>query len=147
MNAEFQTMELNGETVTYSVLDVIKGNNEVANRWRDEPDYREALKSRGVQRVVRLDPKADVYPYKQSYTFQEFAGPVFEIGGYGDMTLIDPYTLKRLWVGGVFVDDNTSVYDGIRRVLAVAEELDFLGSEGPDPKSPTASGDYTGGDR
>jgi hypothetical protein len=78
------------------------------------------------------------YPQQDTFTLQEFAGPVFEIGGYGDMGLINPYKCKRLWVGGA-LDDN-DIYEGMRRVINVAEKLGFLGRDEEDTEvDPTAT--------
>jgi hypothetical protein len=78
------------------------------------------------------------YPAVDLYQFQEFAGPVFELGGYGDMTLIDHYTGRRLWMAPERANDGhvmpgdpvlteMSVYDQMARLIALAKEIDFMG--------------------
>lgn len=51
---------------------------------------------------------------------------VVEIGQYGDMAVINPFTGKRLWVGAS-VDMTDNFYEATRRLMKVAEELKFLG--------------------
>ena len=38
------------------------------------------------------------YPQAGSHTWGEFAGLAVELGGYSDITLVDPYGGSRLWV-------------------------------------------------
>jgi hypothetical protein len=68
------------------------------------------------------------YPQDDKYEFQEFAGPVFEMGGYGDMTMIDPYTGRRLWVSQALLGEDWSPYQAMRKVIELAEKHDFLNS-------------------
>ena len=58
----------------------------------------------GEVKLIRFagDP-ADLYPKSDRYQFQEFAGLVFEYGGYHDITVVNPGTGDRLWVSGVGV--------------------------------------------
>lgn len=37
------------------------------------------------------------YPKVEVHTWQEFAGFAVEMGGYGDLTMIDPYSGRRFW--------------------------------------------------
>jgi hypothetical protein len=68
-----------------------------------------------------------VYPQAAKYAFQEFAGPVFELGGYGDMTMIDPYSGRRLWVSAELLGpEKASIYDSMKRVIEIAERNRFL---------------------
>jgi len=46
------------------------------------------------------DPES-YYPQRDSYTWSEFALMAIEQGGYGDATLVNPYTGARLWVGSI----------------------------------------------
>jgi hypothetical protein len=112
----------------YEVHDFIKEVNERADQYRADVDLRAQMDRLNMRQPTRLDPLQDVYPKKGSYTFQEFAGPVFEFGGYGDMTLIDPYTLRRLWVSQQVVGE-LGVYDAMRRVIDLAEATGFLRDE------------------
>lgn len=73
-------------------------------------------------------PSSQTYPTTDIYEFGEFAGPIFEMGGYGDITMIDPYTGRRLWVGGAF-QDGDSIYDAMTKAISVAEEIGFLKEE------------------
>ena len=83
------------------------------------------------------DDKTACYPTAESYTWGAFAGlaiesdgkPIaaIELGGYNDMEMVDPYTLQRLWVADVMRDDNTSIYDALRKLIDVAEREQFLG--------------------
>jgi len=112
----------------YEVHDFIVEANERATKWDNDLEFRSQMERLGMRRHPKMDPHQDVYPQKGSYTFQEFAGPVFEFGGYGDMTLIDPYTLRRLWVGQQVVGE-LNVYDAMRRAIDLAEAIDFLRDE------------------
>lgn len=58
-----------------------------------------------------------------SHTFTEFAGPVFEIDGTGGILLTEPVRGQRLHLVGA---PGGSVYDALRKALALAEELDLL---------------------
>lgn len=79
------------------------------------------------------DDKTRCYPTAESYTWGAFAGlaiesggqPVaaVELGGYGDLEMVDPYTMQRLWVGDV----PDSIYDALRKLIDVAEREQFLG--------------------
>ena len=40
--------------------------------------------------------------YPSSHTWGEFAGMAIELGGYSDVTAIDPYTGRRFWLSGAF---------------------------------------------
>jgi hypothetical protein len=75
---------------------------------------------------MKLDPDKDVYPANDQYQFQEWPAFVFEIGGYGDMTMVDPYTLHRLWVADAF-HNGRSVWDAMRFCIDVAEHVKFPG--------------------
>jgi hypothetical protein len=50
-------------------------------------------------------PAQDCYPQNDRYQFQEFAGLVIEMGGYSDLTAIDPYTGRRFWLGSALKCD------------------------------------------
>ena len=84
-------------------------------------------------------PPGECYPATGTYTFGEFAGPVFEHGGdgenaapafefgaYGDMSLVDPWTGRRLWVAVFNAGQPMSVYDAMRKVIEIAEATGFL---------------------
>jgi len=112
--------------VEYSVHDFIAESQESVKHRRNNPELYGFLKD-----VTPLT-QDDVYPKKDSYTFQEFAGPVFELGGYGDLTMVDPYTLKRLWISQSSIQ-GLSFFDAMRRAIDVAEAIQFLG-EDPEPE-------------
>ena len=73
--------------------------------------------------VTPGNPDEVHYPSKDTYQFNEFAALVVELGGYGDISLIDPYTGSRLWVADVFTSDTDGVFDALRKALDVAEEV------------------------
>jgi hypothetical protein len=127
MEEQYQAVELESGTVMYSITDTIEETNRVHDEWIKDDKLRRQMLSLGIKRPIKLDPVAEVYPQKPSYTFQEFAGAVFEIGSFGDLTMVDPCTRKTLWVGGAF-DAARSIYDAMRRVLDVAEKVGFLGN-------------------
>jgi hypothetical protein len=124
---DYQPIELDSGTVMYSITDTIEETNRVHDEWVTNSELRRQMQGLGLKRPIKLDPRTEVYPQKPSYTFQEFAGAVFEIGSFGDMIMVDPCTLKTLWVGGAF-DPARSIYDAMRRVLDVAEKVGFLGT-------------------
>ena len=75
-------------------------------------------------------PAAQCYPKTDSYTFGEFAGPVIEYGGYADMTMVDPYTSRRLWVADVFASsEGVTIYQAMRQVIDVAEQTGFMAGD------------------
>jgi hypothetical protein len=105
--------------IEYEVSNLIDSNNERCDNARVPAEWKPKR---------RLGPD-DVYPQKGEYVFQEFAGPVFEFGGYGDITMVDPYTLDRLWISqaGIHaaVGANASGYDWMRVAIDVAEAIGF----------------------
>jgi hypothetical protein len=117
-------IEIGGKTVEYSVSNTIERNHEAFAR-AERPDAPDWMKPP----PRRLERDKDVYPKTGTYEFGEFAGPVFELGGYGDMTMVDPYTLERLWVAHVFNGEDTSLFEAMRRVIDVAEAIGFPGHE------------------
>lgn len=75
------------------------------------------------------DPdQSRVYPKTDVYHFQEFAGPVFEFGGYSDITMIDPWSGRRLWISDGAAEG--SIYDQLRAAIDEAEKVGFLGLDG-----------------
>lgn len=64
----------------------------------------------------------------QSHTWGAFAGLAVELGGYGDLILVDPTDGRRLWIGDAFdeVTDDRSFLRALRRALDVAEATGFL---------------------
>jgi hypothetical protein len=104
-------------------------------------------------------PADRTYPRTETYTFGEFAGPVIEaagrpaavveFGGYADVSLVDPWTGRRLWIpralpdlhghdGGTAegcpacFDDGAgarSLLAAIRKALDVAEETGFFAEQ------------------
>jgi len=104
-------------------------------------------------------PKQECYPQAGSHTWSEFAGLAIEMGGYSDLTAIDPYTGRRFCLGQAFTCDRHSaalaaakpgdqaiaVYDeqsgcgecsapfftAIRRLLDAMEAAGFPGDHDP----------------
>lgn len=116
------------DNIRTKVTDQIADNQERRDRWDNDPEHRKQYEAVGLKKPKPLT-KDNCYPQSATYTFGEFAGPVFEYGGYGDMSMIDPYTLRRLWVGGASEDEQISIYDYLRKVIDEAEKIDFLGSK------------------
>lgn len=88
------------------------------------------------------EDKTRCYPTTDTYTWSEFAGvaihdgegkPVaaVEMGGYCDLSMVDPYTLQRLWVADVLStrEDGSepTIYDALRALIDIAEREQFLG--------------------
>lgn len=88
-------------------------------------------------------PAGQRYPATDTYQFGEFAGPVAErpavegvqgrqpgpvaeFDGYGGITLTDPWTGDRLWVGDVAGEFDGSLWDAMRRIIGVAEDIGFM---------------------
>lgn len=47
-------------------------------------------------------PAGECYPKSDSYTWGEFAGVAVEMGGYNDISMVDPYTGRRFWLADAF---------------------------------------------
>jgi hypothetical protein len=91
------------------------------------------------------------------HVWQEFAGLAIELGGYSDMTAIDPYSGRRFWLSSAFKCDThtamlaaakpgeeaievyrlshecddcgDSIYNAIRRLVDAMQAVGFLSSE------------------
>jgi hypothetical protein len=80
---------------------------------------------------VKAGTEGPHYPDNGTHTWGEFAGMAIELGGYGDMTMVDPYSGQRLWMGairdaeGAIVDETP--YAQLRRLADLAEREQFLG--------------------
>lgn len=59
--------------------------------------------------LTEEQPAEQCYPRIDTYQFQEFAGLVVELGGYSDLTAIDPSTGRRFWLGHAFTCDEHAV--------------------------------------
>lgn len=71
-------------------------------------------------------PAEECYPRASTHTWQEFAGFAVELGGYKDLTMVNPTTGQRLWVK---IPDNTwnrGFSAATRYLLDAAEALGFL---------------------
>ncbi len=68
----------------------------------------------------------DVYPGRDTHQWNEFPLLAMETGGYRDATVTDPYSGRRMWVGGVFLPEN-NIYDSLRAVIDEMEKHEFLG--------------------
>lgn len=66
------------------------------------------------------------YPAAGVHTWQEFAGVAVEFGGYGDATLIDPWSGRRLHVPGAAAGTPTET---MRRLADAADEVGFFQTE------------------
>jgi hypothetical protein len=84
MNQEYEVVIVDGEIVTYSITDMVIGEQ-----------------SSLICCLVEIDTD-------------------------GDMSIVNPYTSKRLWIGSA-LDQPSSVYDAIARAIETAKELEFLG--------------------
>lgn len=62
--------------------------------------------------------KAKVYPSNDTHRYSEWPALVIEMGGYSDLTAIDPYSGRRFWVSDAFRCDEHS------QALAKAEPGD-----------------------
>lgn len=90
---------------------------------RDTADIVGPTTHNNDDQIVYITPgNGTGYPQVEAHTWGEFAGAVFELGGYGDMTLIDPYTGSRMAVMRVFESDEaaTAWFDSISERLAQA---------------------------
>lgn len=65
------------------------------------------------------------YPKNDQYQWGEFALMAFELGGYSDISMVDPYTGTRFWVGDV-LSDGPTWYEAMHRVIAAAEQANFI---------------------
>jgi hypothetical protein len=68
------------------------------------------------------------FPNSDTYEFQEFACAVFELDGYGDITLVNPYNGLRLWISAEELPrgKDTTVYEQMARAIELAREYQFL---------------------
>ncbi len=139
----FKKVTIRGQEVTYSVADEIENNHyrydnhdaRIERLMTEWPERDRAYVTDLIQKPSkRLDRDEDTYPRTDTYQFQEFAGYVFELGGYGDMSIIDPYTRVRLWVGDA-LNQNTTIWDSMRKVIDVAEAVGWpeCGATDQDP--------------
>ena len=56
-------------------------------------------------KVIGPEKGTGVYPKDDTHTWGEFAGLAIEIGGYSDITAVDPYTGRRFWLADAFKCD------------------------------------------
>jgi len=120
-------------------LTVFFRNETVSSRYRYEKeaivasDYMTIQVGERAERCKLSDAldEAETYPTVGTYTWGEFAGLVIEAGGYNDLTIINPYTGRRLWLADALQegDFEYSIYDAARRIIALAEKLDFMGED------------------
>jgi hypothetical protein len=120
----FRSVLVNGVGREFAITDTIAQNNRRLDTLQAEGQPAALLPTR------RLEHGKDTYPSTDTYQFQEFAGVVFELGGYGDITMIDPYTLRRLWVADALAYDEvgggTYLLNAIRLACDVAEATGFF---------------------
>lgn len=71
------------------------------------------------------------WPNAEAHTWGEFAGVAVECGGYGDMTMIDPSSGRRLWLGDAFdqTPGDGAFLRALRRLVDLAEATGFLGDD------------------
>lgn len=72
------------------------------------------------------------YPQAGAHVWGEFAGLAVELGGYNDITAIDPATGRRLWVGRAFAkeavaDPTPTIYSALRKLVDAMETHRFFG--------------------
>lgn len=72
------------------------------------------------------------YPKNDQYQWGEFAFAAIELGGYSDMSLVDPMTGTRLWVGEI-LSDGPTWSEALHRLAAAAEQTNFFEVAG-DPR-------------
>jgi hypothetical protein len=65
------------------------------------------------------------YPKNDEYQFQEFAFAVIELGGYSDMSIVDPMTGARFWAGEI-LSDGPTWYEAMHRLASAAEQVGFF---------------------
>lgn len=74
--------------------------------------------------ISEARPDEECYPKAGSHVWNEFAGLAIELGGYGDITAIDPYTGRRFWWGNGVLTGN--FYEDIRNLATEMEKQRFL---------------------
>lgn len=83
--------------------------------------------------IRRGDREALHYPQAEAHTWNEFAGLAVEMGGYGDLTAVNPWNGDRLhlmWALGKNMEPGeVSFYDALRRLVDAMERTEFLGKE------------------
>jgi hypothetical protein len=99
----------------------------------------------GVAYVLLDDeiPAERLYPKTGVYQFTGQPGPVFEMGGYNDMTVIDPLTGARHYVARAMTDGQPLV-SVMRGVIASAEAAGFMSGYGPTPAMAYQFGEFAG---
>lgn len=98
------------------------------------------MESEVVNDEVKLSaprPAAECYPNVAVHTWNEFPLLAVELGGYRDITVVNPYNGQTLWVGDAFdkvppSDDrpegvDRTTYDALRELVVRMEETKFLG--------------------
>lgn len=83
-------------------------------------------------RTTPGDPEQDHYPHTGTHEWGEFAGLAIELGGYGDITAIDPYSGDRFWLADAFSRDaSTSMpladdwYNALRKLIDAMEAANW----------------------
>lgn len=98
---------------TASVADVetaIEAINRAAVKHREPAAEAVGSTTQGREWHVSKPMSRDrCYPKAGSYTWGEFAGLVIEMGGYSDLSAIDPYTGRRFWLGSALRCDEHSL--------------------------------------
>jgi hypothetical protein len=91
------------------------------------------------------DGKGPWAPKTDWYRFAEFAHWVVEMGGYSDLTLVNPYDGRRLHLAWAMLDDNEEPFrnpwDGLRKLIDAAEMVDFTSRTGEDASVTEAARD------
>jgi hypothetical protein len=80
--------------------------------------------------ISEVRPREECYPKRDQFIWNEFALGAVEMGGYNDITFVDPYTGRRFWMGHAFVGaggEKLSMYDALRRLVDAMEAEKFLG--------------------
>lgn len=129
-------------------------DSPVANMVIGSPEHRELLAQRprteGTHNgrdwsvIGPVDPNPDrFYPKVDCHIWGAFAGLAIELGGYGDLEAVDPYSGRRFWLGSAFTRDQDltigreeasklpeplptlSLYDAMRRLIDAMEATGF----------------------
>lgn len=78
--------------------------------------------------IAPYNPDAERYPKAAAHVWGEFAGMSVELGGYQDMSLVDPYTGRRFWLEKAFVGpdgEQLSFWDALRATINAAQAAEF----------------------
>lgn len=73
------------------------------------------------------DPGEPHYPQATAHTWGAFAGLAIELGGYGDLEVVDPYNGDRLWIPDAFGGPSANeMANALRRLADIIDEGRFV---------------------